>query len=683
MTQIVVFSVLGLGTGALIAGIAMGVVLTYRSSGVINIGMGATAMVSAYAFWGLRASAGLPTAIAIAGALVAALLFGLVTEMLVFRPLRTASPLAKLIASLGILLTAQASIILAFGPRPRSLPNLFPQTTVKFLGATVPLAYFLLAGVAVVVAIGVSAFTRWSIFGLETRAAFENEGAATWIDLSPDRLSLVNTLLASFVVGGLGILLAPVSTLDPVSLPLMVVPALVAALFASLTSMWIACVVGLLLGALTNVMYYVSTLSWMPKDNGVPIPGVQPLLILALMIVAVVWRGSKLPSRGDIVERALPMVPRPERIVRPAIIAMASGSLALIVLPYDFRQALTNSIIATALLLSLVVIIGYVGQVSVVQLALSGVTGFTMVHLANRFGIGFPFNAVVGVLVATVLGVGLGLAALRVRGVQLALVTLAAMVAIERFWFGSSFLGAGLGATEIDPPRVFGLDLGPSNSFRGLDGRVPSPVLGIVVLAGTIALCAFVAHIRRTNFGQQMVVLRSNERAAAAVGVNVRAVKIASFALSSFIAGVAGVMYTMNYGGVSPTRFGVLSGLAVIAYGYIGGIALVPGAVIGGALGVEALFPHIWERFAGLSGTVALLLGGIFLIFNLIYYPNGIAGEMWRKRDLERAGLPYESEFSRTALARWVRRTLGVGRRKERVVNKVPERAPGSPTRTG
>jgi branched-chain amino acid transport system permease protein len=323
------------------------------------------------------------------------------------------------------------------------------------------------------------------------------------------------------------------------------------------------------------------------------------------------------------------------------------------------------------LLLSLVVIIGYVGQVSVMQLALSGVTGFTMVHLANDLGIGFPLNAIVGVVVATAVGVALGFAALRVRGVQLALVTLAAMVAIERFWFGSSFLGAGLGDTEIDPPRVFGLNIGPDNSFRGLDGKVPSPVLGIVVLAGTIALCAFVAHVRRTNFGQQMVVLRSNERAAAAVGINVRAVKIAAFTLSSFIAGVAGVMYAMNYGGVSPTRFGVLSGLAVIAFGYIGGIALVPGAVIGGTLSVEALFPHAWERFAGLSGTVALLVGGVFLIFNLIYYPNGIAGEMRRKRDLQRAGLPYESEFSRSAIARGVRRLIGTGRRKERVPSEV------------
>src|SRR5262245_61336377 len=118
MIEILQFSALGLGTGALIAGIAMGVVLTYRSSGVINIGMGATAMVSAYAFWSMRSGlygVVFPTAVAVAGALLAAILVGVATELLVFRPLRTASPLAKLIASLGILLVAEAAIILAFG----------------------------------------------------------------------------------------------------------------------------------------------------------------------------------------------------------------------------------------------------------------------------------------------------------------------------------------------------------------------------------------------------------------------------------------------------------------------------------------------------------------------------------------------------------------------------------------
>lgn len=673
MTEILVFSVLGLGTGALIAGIAMGVVLTYRSSGVINIGMGATAMVSAYAFWSMRDGtygAVLPTGVAIAGALLVALLFGLATELLVFRPLRTASPLAKLIASLGILLTAEAAIILAFGPTPKSLPSLTPTDTVSFLDVTVPVSYFILASIVVVVAIVVSAFLKWSMFGLETRAAFENEEAAMWIGLSPNRLSLVNTLLASLVVGGLGILVAPVTALDPVLMPLAVVPALVAALFANLTSVWLACAVGLAIGALTNVMYYVSTLSWFPTDGGVPLPGVQPVVVLVLMIIAVVMRGSKLPTRGDVVERALPMVPRPERIARPAIIAMLAGSVALIMLPFDFRQALINSIIVGALLLSLVVIIGYVGQVSVMQLALSGVTGFMMIHMSSDHGIGFPANAILGVLTATVLGVGMGLTALRVRGVQLALVTLAGMVAIERFWFGSSFLGVGSGEIDIESPKIFGFDLGPENSFRGLDGKLPSPVLGIVLLAGTIALCAFVAHVRRTNFGQQMVVLRSNERAASAVGIDVRAVKISAFALSSFIAGIAGVMYAMNYGSVSPSRFGVVAGLAVISYAYIGGIALVPGAVIGGTLGIEALFPHTWERFAGLSGTVAFLVGGIFLIFNLIYYPNGIAGEARRKRDLRKAGLPYESEFAKSGLARFVRRVIGTGQGRPGLVER-------------
>jgi branched-chain amino acid transport system permease protein len=394
------------------------------------------------------------------------------------------------------------------------------------------------------------------------------------------------------------------------------------------------------------------------------------------MVIAVMVRGSKLPTRGDMVEKALPLVPRPERIARPALLGMVFGGVALIVLPYDFRQAAINSIIATTLILSLVVITGYVGQISVVQLALSGVAGFVMSHLATDHGIGFPGNAILGVLVATVLGLGIGLVGLRVRGVQLALVSLAATVAIERFWFGSASWGGGTSGAPIGEPTIFGVDLGPNSSFRGLDGNLPSPALGFLCLACAVALCAFVAHVRRTNFGEQMVVLRSNERAAASVGINVRRVKIYAFTLSSAIAGVAGVLYAINFSSVSADRFSALNGLAVVAFAYIGGITLVPGAILAGAIGVEAFFPHFWERFAGLSGTTALLLGGVFLIVNLIYYPSGFAGEARRKREFRKAGLTYESEFSRSGIARGTRRALAAipvigGVRRSEVTEKA------------
>src|SRR5262245_18835460 len=123
MDQYVLFALLGLGTGALVAGIAVGLVLTYRGSGIINLATGAVAMVAAYAFWGLKTGEfgpEFPTAAAFIITLLVSAVMGLLMEFLAFRPLRTASPLAKLVASLGILLITQSAILLYFGPDPKT-----------------------------------------------------------------------------------------------------------------------------------------------------------------------------------------------------------------------------------------------------------------------------------------------------------------------------------------------------------------------------------------------------------------------------------------------------------------------------------------------------------------------------------------------------------------------------------
>ena len=640
--EVIVFTLLGFGSGALIAGIAIGLVLTYRGSGIINLAMGAVAMVSAYAFWALtneKVGLALPKPLALVLAIAISLAMGLAMELVAFRPLRTAPPLAKLVASLGILLVAQASIILAFGYGPKVEPSVLPTDPVNVGGYGIPVSNLILAGIVSVAAAGLAALYRWSRFGLETRAAFENEAAARSVGLSPNRLALLNTLIGAGVVGVLGVLVAPVTSADTTLLPLQVVPALAAALFANFTSIGIACGAGLAIGAAQNILYYASTFSWFPKAGGVPLPGIQPLLVFILIVIALALRGSKLPTRGDAVETALPLVPRPKRILGPGLTTALVVGVCLIVFPFDYRYALINTITATMLILSLVIITGYVGQVSVVQLALAGVSAFVIAHAANDLGIGFPAGALLGICAAVVLGLLIGVSALRVRGVQLAVATLAAAVAIERFWFANATIGQGTSTLTAPQPSLFGVQLGLSASFRGLDGEMPSPIVGFVLLAVATVVCLFVANLRRTKLGQSMVVVRSNERAAAGVGLNVSGVKVAAFAISSFIAGVAGVMSTYNVVTVAAVRFSALVALGLIAFAYIGGITMVTGAIIGGALTVEALVPHVWERWFGLTETWSLLLAGLLLIVVLVFCPDGISGAVHRWRRTRRRQL--------------------------------------------
>ena len=129
-----------------------------------------------------------------------------------------------------------------------------------------------------------------------------------------------------------------------------------------------------------------------------------------------------------------------------------------------------------------------------------------------------------------------------------------------------------------------------------------------------------------------MLAVRSNERAAAAAGINVRNTKLAGFGIAAFIAGMAGALYAYNFGSVSYSRFGALAALGLIAFAYFGGITMVSGAVIAGIGATEGLFPHAFDQWFGLSGTWALLVGGFALIITLLVNPEGIAGTGWKKK---------------------------------------------------
>ena len=646
MRDVLLFAALGLGAGALIASIALGVVLIYRGSGVINVATGAIAMLAAYIFWALRTDYfgfQLSTAPAFVVTLACMAAFGVLIELAIFRPLRNTAPLAKLAASLGLLLVLESGMIVIFGNSLKSAPSVLPSDTVSIFDRVVPVDRFLLAGIVVVVAAVLAALFRWTPFGLSTRAASENEASAMLAGLSPSRLAVANTVLASVVAGGLGVLVAPLIALDAQTLAFQVVPALAAALLAGFTSFFIACFAGLAIGVMQALLVYWGTQSWFPSDEGgAPIRGLPELFVFLVIVLALFLRGASLPGRGELVERRLPAVPRPERLLRPTAIAAVVGVACLIAFPFDFRQSLINSLLGVVICLSLVVIVGFVGQISVVQLALAGVAGFTMSHLTTDVGgiwAEFPISLLIGAATATVVGLLIAVSALRVRGVSLVVVTLAAAVALEQFGFLNERWGGGSTGSPITPPTLGGLDLSPQASFRGLDDKIPSPVFGFLVLATTLALCMLVANVRRASLGQRMLAVRSNERAAAAAGINVRNTKLAGFGIAAFIAGMAGALYAYNFGSVSYSRFGALTALGLIAFAYFGGITMVSGAVLAGVGATEGLFPHAFDRWLGLSGNWALLIGGFALIVTLLVNPEGIAGTGYKKKQQKKRRL--------------------------------------------
>ncbi|WP_460773334.1 ABC transporter permease [Microbacterium sp. GXF7504] len=648
MQSVLLFTVIGLVPGALIAAIALGLVLTYRGANVINIATGSIALMGAYAYYGLTDGGYLyatwlrlgpgpwPPVAALVAALVVSASLGVVLEVVVVRPLRQAAPLTKLLATLGVYLTIGSFIFLCFGSDGQAPASVLgPGLTVRVFDIPIRLEGLILAGIVVVVAVLLAALYRFTRFGLATRAAAENDTNATLAGLDVNSLSLINVVLSATLAGLFGVLASPTTGLDPVTIPNVVVPALAAALLAGFTSFGIAVAAGLAMGIATSLLTLAQAQPWFPTVDGAALTGVDDLLFFVVVVIALFLRGSSLPRRESLIEKRLPPVPVPVRMLRPTVIVAVASVLYFLLLPYDFRQAGINTLIGVVLALSFVVIIGYMGQSSILQVAAAGLAGFVVSKVAVGWGIGFPLGPLLGIAAAVVVGIVVAFSALRVRGVNLFIVTLAAAVAIEQFIFRNPVWGGGATGAKVPSPDLFGVSIGPDASFLGIGG-IPSPLFGILIAIVAVLACLFTSSLRRVDLGHRFLAVRSNERAAAAAGISVRDTKLTAFALSSAIAGVAGVMYAYNFGSVTAGRFSVAIAMSAVAFVYIAGITTVRGAVIAGTMMVGAVGGFLVLERIDLPYELLQLVGGIALILTIVFKPEGIAGGPVKERKRRR-----------------------------------------------
>lgn len=633
-----------MGTGALVGGLALGLVVNYQGAGVPNFALGAVAMLGAFEYYTLKTlgkffvplpgvpliHAGTPWATwsAIVMSLLICAVVGALFDILVLGRLRTSSPLAKLVSSLGLLLTLQAIAIQRFGVGGQSAPAVIPETSsdlVHVFGSEVPYDRFIFTGIVIVATIVLVCLYRFTRFGLATRAAAENETTAVLTGLAPRRISTANTIIAFVFAGLLGVLIAPTSQLDPTTIPLAVIPAMGAALLARFTSFPIAATSGFVMGVIQSELIYLQTKTWFPTSGGVSLPGVADLLYFVIIMIVLLRRGQGIPTRGALVEPRLPAAPSPRRMALPATVGVVVCGLLLVLTGSDIREALINTLIAVLLCLSLVVITGLTGQISLIQIGLAGISGLVVSKLAVDAGIGFPFGPLIAITVATAFGVVIALPALRVRGVSLAILTVAGMVAIENFGLDNTTWGAAIGGgSPVPEPKIFGLDIGPSGPFPGWHGGLPTPTFGLLCLAVVAFFGLLVASLRRSPLGQRMLAVRSNERAASGARIGPRQIKITAFALSALIASVAGVLYGYDFASIAPTQFGTLEALEFVAFAYIGGITTVKGAIFGAMLAPGALIALAMTNL-NISPTYLLIVGGLGLMLSVVYLPDGAA----------------------------------------------------------
>ncbi|HEV7761844.1 MAG TPA: hypothetical protein VGO78_22710, partial [Acidimicrobiales bacterium] len=401
---------LGLGNGGVFAALALALVITYRSSGVLNFATGAIALYVAYTYAGLRKGEllviipGLPKTVdlgqelgfgpAAAIALAMAAVLGALLYLLVFRPLRDAPALAKAVASLGVLVVLQGALALRQGTAAVSVRAIFPTDRWEWGSVAVLADRFYLALTVVVLAVLLTMAYRFTRFGLLTRASAESQTGAYVSGVSPDSVALVNWMISAVVAGIAGILIAPVSPLTPITYTLFVVPALAAAVVGRFQHLLPIVAAGIAIGLLqAEALKLAAQYSWMPRT------GSSELVPLVVIIVALVVVGGGMPSRGGLARQPLGRAPRPRSLLLPTVVGTGVGLLALVLTAGTWRAAVIGTFISAIIGLSLVVVTGYAGQVSLAQVALAGCAAFTLSGLTEGWGVPFPLAPLLAALV--------------------------------------------------------------------------------------------------------------------------------------------------------------------------------------------------------------------------------------------------------------------------------------------
>ncbi|GGY09217.1 ABC transporter permease subunit [Streptomyces djakartensis] len=568
----------GLSVGSAAALTGIGLIVTYRATGVLNFAHGAIAMVCAYALrqcvvgWGWPLWLGASVTL-----LVLAPGLGVALERFVFRPpaVLGGDPAQTLVASIGVfvLLVGGAALLWGQGARDDA-PELVPDEPWVQLAVVLALAA------------GVTAIVRRTRFGRELRAVVDNRQLAVLGGIDADRVAAAGWAFGSFTAGLTGVLLAPYVRLDPYGLPLLVVEVVAVAVAARMRSLPVAVAVALAVGVAQSQLTRLHPSGWS-----------EPLLQAVgtnLFVVALLVAALTLPGVG-----ARDALPRTATTRAPAPPGVWIVAVALLLLPLGLAgRDLHTSIQVPALaviLLSLVVVTGRGGQISLGQAAYAGLGAlFTALLAAGRFP-GLPVMpelaalAVAVVLVAP-LGLLTGWPAISRRGLALALATFAVGVGVSRFVFAQPYATAGL---SLGRPA-------------GFDGDRAYYLLELLLLA--VALLA-VQGLRRGRTGRALAAMRDHEAGAQAAGVRVPSLKLFAFVAGAALAALGGGMLGMGLRAFDAAAYDPVRGLLWFAAVVVLGADSTLGALAAAALLVGLDAGTRGGVAAALIGVLAVLVG--------------------------------------------------------------------------
>jgi sulfate-transporting ATPase len=622
MSDLLRFALLGLGTGGVYALLGLGLVVIYRGSGVINFAQSGFALVGAYLVHRFHQEDGHSLAFALAASVLISALLGVLVHLVVMRPLRSASPLARVIATLGVLTVLTQAVVLEYGAKAVISTSPVPTEAVTLPGDIVVGRYgFWLVGIAALMAVLLTVTGVRTRFGYAISAAAENPRAASALGWSPDLLAGVTWAVGGGLAAVAGAMM-PATTagfISPITFSILIIGALATALLGGFRSYPLALLGGVFLGVAQSLATHWSN-DLLDPDHRPGIPDAVPFLVI---IVVLVIRGRGLPLRGSLTDR-LPRVGTGR--VRPAVV-LVLGAAALLWIGVgaaeDWYAPTVISATFAIVGLSVVVLTGYTGQLSLAQYALAGIGAFAAAKLVAAHGWRFEPALVAGVLVAMAIGFLFGLPALRTRGVNLAVVTFGLGFAVHQLVFSNSSYTEDARVLPTDL-SLFGLPIDPVGHARNY----------ALVCVGFLVLVALaVANLRRGRSGRRLLAVRTNERAAAAIGVNVFEAKLYGFTLSAGIAGLGGVLLGFGYGAILfQSIFQPGASVSVLVLTVIGSAGYLAGPMIGSVLASGGLVSltssepvnaaveesSTWQQYLPLAT-------GALLLVVLVLSQNGVA----------------------------------------------------------
>jgi sulfate-transporting ATPase len=610
VTQLWQFALVGLAGGSAYALMGLGVVAVYRGSGILNFAQGGMGMVAAYVFYEISdvGKGSLPVGVSLVIGVLLGALLGILFYVIVVRMLRDGSELAKVVTTLGLMLFLESLAVEIYGSAVQLLPPLLGQGNVTILGAIITDDTVLLIAITVLLAVGLHLLFRRTRLGMNATALREDPIAAHAIGISPHTTGVITWALGGALAAIAGILLVPVIGLSSDGLTLLVIPAMAAALPGRFSGIASTVAVGLALGVVQSVLGGKFNVN----------AGVVASLPFIVIIIAVVLGGRALPGRGEALILRLPKVTTGRHRPASAIVLIAIGLVLLLALSTTWQTALINSCIFGLMALSIVVVTGFAGQISVASAAFAGTGAF----IAARCGVaGLPFLVCLlcGTASAVALGIAFGAPAVRVRGVNLAIVTLGLSLAVYDMVLTEPGLTGGLTGLIVPDPSLFGLDLSPAAHPQRF-----AIVCGLALALG----CLAVLNLRRGVSGRRYVAVRANERGAASLGISVAGAKLGAFAVSAGLAGLAGALAVFQFTVADFSGYTVFDSITQIALTVLAGIGYVGGAIIAAVSAPGGVLTNVLSEALHWTSINAWLpvVMGFFVMDAAVRFPDGILG---------------------------------------------------------